>query len=128
MLKDNPLMATIPASDLDRAKEFYSNVLGLTPSEEPDQGAAWYEVGGSRFLLYQSAFAGTNQATAASWMVDGLESIVDTLKGQGVEFQEFEIEGLTMENSIVTAPDGNRAAWFFDSERNIINLTETPAS
>jgi catechol 2,3-dioxygenase-like lactoylglutathione lyase family enzyme len=117
-------MPSLPASDINRAKAFYRDKLGLKPVEETADGGARYEAGDSHFMVYPSAFAGTNKATAAAWEVDDLEETVTALKASGVEFQEFELEGMTMENSMLTAPDGTRAAWFFDSEDNIIGLIQ----
>lgn len=124
MLESHPLMAVLPASDLGRAKAFYRDVLGIKPIDESGDGTAWYEVGGMRFLVYESQFAGSNQATAALWIVDGIEGIVNTLKKRGVEFQEFEGPEGPMVNSIASTSDGAKLAWFLDSERNIINLAE----
>ena len=125
MFASSPLGATLPASDIERAKTFYREKLGLEPIEEPSEGAAMYETGGTRFLLYQSTFAGTNQATAAAWEVEDIAAVVGELKSRGVEFQEFEMEGMDMHDSVLTDPDGTKAAWFYDSERNIIGVVQT---
>jgi catechol 2,3-dioxygenase-like lactoylglutathione lyase family enzyme len=116
-------MPTLPASDIDRAVAFYRDTLGLTPTED-EAGGVRFEAGGSWFLVYPSQYAGTNKATAAGWEVDDLDGAVAELKGKGVTFQEFEMEGMKMENSILTAPDGMRAAWFEDTEGNIIGLSQ----
>ena len=67
MLGSRPLRVVLAASDIQRAKDFYGDKLDLKPVEELEDGNAYYETGGARFLLYNSTFAGTNQATAASW-------------------------------------------------------------
>lgn len=122
MFADRTLIPALPASDMERAKMFYLDTFGLKPTEEDAEGAR-YETGESWFLVYPSAFAGTNQATAAAWEVDDLPDTVTRLKARGVEFQEFELEGMPMVDSIVTAPGGTHAAWMVDSEGNIICLT-----
>ena len=128
MFENTPLGATLPASDIERAKTFYRDKLGLKPIEDNDEGGGvMYETGGARFLVYPSEFAGTNKATAAAWEVDDLDGAVNELKGRGVSFQEFDMDDMTMQNSILEAPDGTRAAWFTDSEGNIIGLFR-PAS
>ena len=115
--------ATLPASDFERAKSWYADKLGLKPVEEAGpEGAAWYETGGVRFLLYQSAFAGTNQATAASITVDDVAAVVSQLKSRGVVFEEYDMGDFKTEDGILTLPDGNQAAWFRDSEGNIISV------
>jgi len=124
MFESLPLGATLPASDIARAKAFYGDQLGLKPVDSYEDNSLVYETGGARFVVYQSAFAGTNQATAASWEVDDVAGAVRELKSRGVEFQEFEMEDMKMVDSVLTAPDGMKAAWFFDSERNIIGLVQ----
>lgn len=126
MFEGNVLVPMLPASDIDRAKSFYADKLGMTPTSEQD-GELRYEAGGGWFLVYPSGSAGTNQATAATWQIEDIDGAVTEMKRRGVEFQDFEIEGMEMENSILTSPTGARAAWFFDSERNILGLMQQPS-
>ncbi len=123
MFADRTLIPTLPASDIARAKAFYTEKLGLKPIEG-EMGDLTIEAGDSRFVVYPSEYAGTNRATAASWEVEDLDACVTDLKSVGVEFQEFELQGMKMENSILTAPNGTRAAWFVDSEGNIVGLSQ----
>ena len=125
MFADSTLTTMLPAHDVERAKEFYLDKLGLKPIEG-DDGSVRFEAGDSMFMVYQSQFAGTNKATAAMFEVDDLTGCVAALKDLDVEFQEFELDGLEMDNSILTAPSGYKAAWFYDTERNIIGLAEAP--
>lgn len=122
MLANYPLEASLPASDIERAKAFYRDKLGLTPAEEPGDGGAFYDTGGARFLLYPSGFAGTNQATAAGWQVDDIEAVVAGLKANGVEFQEYDFDELKTVDGIATLPNGIKGAWFNDSEGNILSV------
>jgi predicted enzyme related to lactoylglutathione lyase len=75
--------ATLPASDIERAKAWYSSVLHLEPTEITESGDVWYESGGTRLMLYPSQFAGTNQATAVNIRVDDVEVSVAELKARG---------------------------------------------
>ena len=125
MFEGTTLVPMLPAADIERAKRFYSDKLDLKPTSDED--VLRYEAGGSWFYVYPSEFAGTNKATAAAWEVNDIAAVVTELKSRGVEFQEFEIDDMPMENSILTSPTGNKAAWFFDSEGNIIGLLEPPA-
>ncbi len=119
-----PLHATIPASDYERAKTWYQEKLGLRPVEEDPQGqGAWYETGGMRFLLYPSAFAGTNQATAASFSVEDFDAAFDFLTSRGVTFEEYDFEEAKTEAGVMTLPDGSKASWFKDSEGNILAVS-----
>lgn len=117
------LEASLPASDLDRAIKWYDDTLGLKPTEVGELSGAWYETGGARFLVYPSAFAGTNQATAASFAVQDFDAAMARLRGAGVVFEEFDFEGMKTVDGVLTTPDGNRAAWFKDSEGNILAIT-----
>ncbi len=110
--------ATIPCRDLDAAKAWYADKLDITPTEEESQGA-YYEVGDSMFLLYPSQFAGTNQATAATFEVTDVDAVVADLRGNGVVFEEYDLPGLKTEEGIATA-EGFRGAWFKDLDGNIL--------
>ena len=122
MFANDPLWPTLPASDLERAKAWYADKLGLQPVEEEEMAGAWYETGGSRFLLYPSQFAGTNQATAASMSVEDFDGAIALLRERGAEFQEFEYEDFKTVDGVIELPDGRRGAWVYDSERNILNI------
>ena len=118
------LHATIPASDFARAKSWYADKLDLTPVEEDeaDQGA-WYETGGIRFLIYPSGFAGTNQATAATFRTDEFDAAIAHLRAAGVSLIDYDFEDFQTVDGVFTAPDGNRAAWFMDSEGNTLAVS-----
>ncbi|MBT8192571.1 MAG: VOC family protein, partial [Acidimicrobiia bacterium] len=75
-----------------------------------------------RFMVYPSGFAGTNQATAAGWQVDDIESVVAGLTANGVVFQEYDFDELKTVDGIATLPNGIKGAWFTDSEGNILSL------
>lgn len=116
--------ATVPASDMERAIAWYADKLGLEPAEGGEVGS-YYEVGSSRFLLYPSQFAGTNQATTMGFEVDDIESAVAALKANGVTFEDYDIPGVETENHIATFELEGRvlkSAWFKDSEGNILSL------
>ena len=123
MLRDHPLHATIPATDLDRARAFYADKLGLTPSGE-DPGGLLYELpGGSWFRLFPTPYAGTAQHTLAGWNVDDIDKEVAGLRASGVVFEEYDTPQLKTVDGIATMP-GGRAAWFKDSEGNILGLVQ----
>jgi predicted enzyme related to lactoylglutathione lyase len=122
MLKENDLMAVLPAKDLARAKQFYDEVLGLEPPEVMDEENLLYRSGnGTSFLLYKSDYAGTAKNTQMGWGTDNIEAEVDDLRGRGVVFEEYDLPGLKTENGIATSPAG-KGAWFTDTEGNILNL------
>ncbi len=122
MLGDKTAVATISVKDLEAAKNFYEGTLGLTKSGD-DPGGILYKSGNSSVLVYQSEFAGTNKATAASWGVgDDIEKIVADLKGKGVSFEHYDsIPGATLQGDIHVMGE-LKAAWFKDPDGNILNL------
>ena len=120
MLNDFPVGACLAVSDIDRARRFYEDTLGMkVASDRPD--GVLYDSGGTQFLVYPSQFAGTNQATAASWLVDDVDATVAELRERGVTFEEYDFPGLKTENGIA-AFDGGKAAWFKDPDGNILSV------
>ena len=125
MLGGKDAAATLAVSDLDRAREFYEGTLGLTPAQE-NPGAVLYRSGSSTVLVYPSAYAGTNQATAASWAVgDDFDAIVEGLRDKGVTFERYDdLPDTTREGDVHLMGDF-KSAWFKDPDGNILNLTNT---
>jgi catechol 2,3-dioxygenase-like lactoylglutathione lyase family enzyme len=124
MLSDFPISPTLPVSDLARARTFYEEVLGFQPSEVIEEtGQVTYPSGGGIFLIYATGSAGTNQATSAGWTVDDLDAEMADLRSRGVVFEEYDLPGLKTVNGVVQLPDA-RAAWFKDTEGNILALNQ----
>lgn len=118
------IVATLPASDLERAKEWYSRILRIEPVETSDDGSYWYEVGGTRFLVYPSQFAGSNQATAAAIGVDDLDAAVADFRSRGAVFEEYDFgDDFRTVDGILTSPAGAKMAWMKDSEGNILGVS-----
>jgi len=113
----------IPAKDVARAREFYERRIGLKPKQEIAGGIV-YEFGkGTACFLYPTPNAGTSQASQAFWDVKDVEREVEELKARGVVFERYDMPGAD-ENGIVTA-GGAKAAWFKDSEGNIMALIQS---
>jgi len=123
MLQDAPMYSYIPAKDVARAREFYERRIGLKPKQEIAGGIV-YEFGkGTACFLYPTPNAGTSQASQAFWDVKDVEREVEELKARGVVFERYDMPGAD-ENGIVTA-GGAKAAWFKDSEGNIMALIQS---
>jgi catechol 2,3-dioxygenase-like lactoylglutathione lyase family enzyme len=124
MLAKLEIHATIPASDLARARKFYQDKLGLNPAEEaPGGGGLIYRCYNSWFLLYPSSYAGTATHTQMGWETDDIEQEVAELKSRGVVFEEYDTPHLkTVDGIATTGP--LRAAWFKDSEGNLLGLVQ----
>jgi predicted enzyme related to lactoylglutathione lyase len=124
MLQQAPLYAYIPARDVARARRFYEGKLGLKASLEVAGGVV-YEFGrGTACFLYETPNAGTSQASQAFWDVEDIEHEVAELKRRGITFERFEGTPNVDENGISTA-GGARAAWFKDSEGNILAIVQS---
>ena len=123
--------ARLPCQNLERARRWYAEKLGLEPSEERPGGLA-YDFGPTRFALFASAGAPSGAHTQMGWEVEDLEAVVATLRGRGVEFEEYDIPGLRTVDGIAGVEgnypsrggSGERAAWFRDSEGNLIGIGE----
>jgi catechol 2,3-dioxygenase-like lactoylglutathione lyase family enzyme len=122
MLKDSTVMATIAVKDLDRAKQFYGEMLGLGDGEESMAGVL-YKSGNGLIFIYQSSTAGTNQATNANWDVKDVHAAVDALKEKGVSFEHYDFPGAEHEGD-VHVMSGAKSAWFKDPDGNILALSE----
>ena len=125
MLKDHPVHATLPASDFDRAKAFYAEKLGLTPSEVRPAGVFYSAPNGTRFLLYPSGGAASGAHTQMGWQVADIEAEVGELKKRGVQFEDYDFEGFDRSTSIASR-GGVRSAWFKDSEGNLLGIVQLP--
>jgi catechol 2,3-dioxygenase-like lactoylglutathione lyase family enzyme len=124
MLDKAEIIAVLPAADLQRARGFYQDKLGLSAPEETADGGLMYRApGGSRFLVYETGNAGTAKNTAMCWETDDLDAVMSELRGRGVTFEDYDFPGLKTENG-VASNEGERSAWFVDSEGNILCLAE----
>ena len=122
MLGDQDVAATIAVKRLADAKKFYGGTLGLKQVNAEGEEAVTYRCGNSTLLVYQSQFAGTNKATAATWTVgEDIEDVVDTLKSKGVPFEHYDMPGMKRQGEVHVA-EAIRAAWFKDPEGNILAL------
>src|SRR5687768_329666 len=122
MFGDQDAMATVAVKKLEVARKFYEGVLGLKPLHTEGKEAVAYKSGNSSLLVYESRFAGTNQATAASWDAGGeLKEIVKTLKSRGVSFEHYDFPGAVLEGDIHVMGK-MKNAWFKDPDGNILSL------
>jgi predicted enzyme related to lactoylglutathione lyase len=125
MLSDSTVTANIPAADLQRAKDFYADKLGLMPTQElPGDVLVYRTAGGTSFQVYRTDYAGQAGHTIAQWHVDDIESQVHDLKAKGVTFEVYDMPGVEWNGEIASMGDMGRAAWFRDSEGNIMCLDQ----
>jgi catechol 2,3-dioxygenase-like lactoylglutathione lyase family enzyme len=131
MLHKARVAARLPAQNLERARAFYSQKLGLEPLEERDGGLR-YRAAGGEFALFESAGSSPGTFTQRAWEVDDLEATVTELRGRGVVFEEVDLPGLRTVNGIAdiagnypSKGSGERAAWFRDSEGNMLGISQS---
>ena len=129
MLGDSKVAARIPVQDLQRARSFYAEKLGLEPSEERP-GGLLYRCGEGEFALFESAGSASGDHTQMGWEVEDIEATVEWLRAQGVVFEEYDFPGLRTVNGIAEVAGnypskggvGEKAAWFRDSEGNLFGI------
>ena len=123
MLQKSPFYAYIPAKDVSRARRFYEQMLGLKPKQEA-AGGVIYEFGkGTACFLYPTPNAGTSRASQAFWQVEDIEREVGELERRGVRFEEYDMPDMKKDGRIYSG-GGARAAWFKDSEGNILAIIQ----
>jgi catechol 2,3-dioxygenase-like lactoylglutathione lyase family enzyme len=119
----------LPAQDLDRARLFYRDRLGLEPVEERDGGLR-YVCGETEFHLFLSSGRASGTATQLGFEVANIDDTVADLRARGVEFESFDIAGFEVEDDIIVVVpnnypskgNGERGAFFRDSEGNLLAL------
>lgn len=125
MLQSAPIYAYIPAKDIARARRFYEDKVGLRAKEETNGGVVYEFGGGTAAFLYLTPNAGTSQASQAFWSVQDVDAEIQALKARGVQFERYDdMPGERSPQGAVTA-GGAKAAWFRDSEGNIMALVQT---
>ena len=130
MLANARLAARLPAQDLDRARAFYAEKLGLEPVEERPGGLR-YVCASGEFGLFESTGAASGDHTQMGWEVDDIDATVRELRARGVVFEEYDLPGLKtvdgiayVEGNYPSKGTGERAAWFRDSEGNMLGIGE----
>src|SRR5918995_224132 len=116
MLKDGKIAARIPAQDLQRARSFYAEKLGLEPSEERP-GGLLYRCGEGEFALFESAGAASGDHTQMGWEVEDIEATVKWLRARGVVFEEYDFPGLRTLNGIAEVELAEEPDWAYAATR-----------
>ena len=123
MLSSYTPVATLPTSDLTKARSFYEETLGLTVQRDGTGGVS-YTCGSGNLFVYESAYAGTNKATSVTFDVPTAEfdAEVDALRAKSIQFVTFELDGLQWNDGVASMGNQMRAVWFTDPDSNIFNL------
>jgi len=128
MLRDAPVMAILPASDIERAKEFYLETLNLRRVDLPMPGNDFgVECGeGTQLYVYEREAGTKADHTVAGWVVDDVEEAVEELGERGVVFERYDMPGLKTDDRGIAELEGTKVAWFKDPEGNVLSVTEIP--
>lgn len=119
MLGDKDATATVGVKNIEVAKRFYEDTLGLKQIHAEEPGALTYESGKTTIFVYESQYAGTNKATAVSWDAGkDIDGVVNALKAKGVTFEKYDLPGTTRQGDVHVAGK-LRLAWFKDPDGNI---------
>ncbi len=123
MLETFPIYAVLPASNLQRATEWFRDKLELEPEETGDDYVVFGTNSAAKIQIYETPNAGTAQNTAMGWSVDDLDAVMARLRERGVVFEDYDFPGLKTENGVATS-SRDRAAWFRDSEGNFLCVSQ----
>jgi catechol 2,3-dioxygenase-like lactoylglutathione lyase family enzyme len=125
MLTQAPIVTILPAKDIDRARDFYQNRLGLTPQGARPDGKFLFRCngGGATLAIFPKPEGTRAEHTAVSFVVDDIVAEIRELKARGVEFHDYDFPGFkTVEHIAVIGAD--KAAWFSDTEGNLLCIHE----
>ncbi len=124
MLGNNPICAILPTQDLDRARNFYVDKLGLQESGESMPGGLLLEAGaGSKLYIYERGPSHAEH-TQAGFNVDNIESIVDEMTTAGVKFEHYDSSPIKTNEKGIAELDGVKSAWFKDPDGNILAINQ----
>lgn len=119
----------LPVQDLHRARSFYADKLGLEPIEERP-GGLLYRCGSGTFALFASVGSPSGTHTQMGFEVTDLRAAVEVLRARGLVFEEYDVPGLKTVDGVAEVVGnypskggkGELAAWFRDSEGNLLGL------
>jgi catechol 2,3-dioxygenase-like lactoylglutathione lyase family enzyme len=122
MLKNHSSSAIVAVTDLERARSFYGETLGLELAEEGGpEGVLIYRTGDTRLVVYASDYAGTNRANAVVWSVGtDLDAIVAELEAKGARFEHY--PGLGRLEGNIHHAAGAKLAWLRDPDGNVLHI------
>lgn len=121
-LGNHSAMTNIAVKNIERARTFYENTLGLTKLREDSSGRTMYKTGSTALFLYESEFAGTNKADYVAWEVGAdFQNIVKKLRDAGVTFEHYKMPGISIVDDIHVMGEKG-VVWFQDADGNLLNI------
>ncbi len=126
MLENTNVQPMLPVKDMEPARKFYEETLGLKRVGGMSDHAVVYRSGSTSLCVYKSEFAGTNKGTAALWEVKDIDETVKDLKAKGVKFEHYDMPGMKRDGDIHRG-GGMNVAWFKDPAGNILSVQNGPS-
>lgn len=126
MLGNASIIPTIPVTDINKAKEFYTNKLGLTVKKESPMGVQLKAENGTQLYIYQRGPSKADHTLAAFEVAD-LDAKVDEMTANGIQFEQIDIPGIKTDEKGIAVSEGEqeRGAWFKDPDSNILAITQS---
>jgi len=124
MFGDTNAVANLAVKNLETAKTFYEDTIGLKPIDGEGDELIVFKSGNTTINVYRSQYAGTNKATAVTWALDDLEGAVRMLKAKGVNFEHYDLPGMSRQGDVHVCGD-MKVAWFKDPDGNILNIVSS---
>ena len=126
MLSTSASFTVLPAADINRARQFYRDKLGMEPSFAQGDTIMYGSATAPDFMIYQTPNAGTAKNTQICWLVSDIRSAMAELRSNGVTFEEYDSDDLRTVDGVAEI-EGEYGAWFRDSEGNYICLSQPKA-
>ena len=123
MLGDTNAVANLAVKNLETAKTFYEDTIGLKPVDGEGDELIVFKSGNTTINVYRSQYAGTNKATAVTWALDDLEGAVRMLKAKGVKFEHYDLPGMSRQGDVHVCGD-MKVAWFKDPDGNVHGIAQ----
>ena len=124
MFGDTNAVANLAVKNLETAKTFYEDTIGLKPIDGEGDELIVFKSGNTTINVYRSQYAGTNKATAVTWALDDLEGAVRMLKAKGVKFEHYDLPGMSRQGDVHVCGD-MKVAWFKDPDGSILNIVSS---
>jgi len=124
MLGDTNAVANLAVKNLETAKTFYEDTIGLKSIDSEGDELIVFKSGNTTINVYRSQYAGTNKATAVTWALDDLEGAVRMLKAKGVKFEHYDLPGMSRQGDVHVCGD-MKVAWFKDPDGSILNIVSS---
>jgi catechol 2,3-dioxygenase-like lactoylglutathione lyase family enzyme len=127
MLTNALACATVPTNDLQRARRFYEETLGLKAAIADERRGVYYRAGGGTMLnLYERQHT-TAENSVATFLVENLDEVMSDLRNRGISFEEYDLPDLKTENGVYRDQTGFKVSWFKDPDGNILGIEQLPS-